>query len=113
MKQLRTILTIIILLAFVALGVLFALQNKQAVPLDLLVFNFAPRSLALWVLLAFALGGLGGLLVSWVYLLRSRAALGATRRQLAHSRTELEQLRAAGKNTATGVDATVEIKAIE
>ncbi len=113
MKQLRTIFTIIILLAFVALGVLFALQNKQAVPLDLLVFSFPPRSLALWILLALAIGGLGGLLVSWAYLLRSRAALGATRRQLAHSRTELEQLRAGEKSVGNSVETSAGLKAIE
>ncbi len=93
MKKLRNILSVIIVLACVALGVLFALQNKQAVPLDLLFFSFAPRSLALWVLGSFVLGGLAGLLVSWVYLLRSRASLASSRRQLARVRVELEQLR--------------------
>jgi len=91
MNQLRRIITVIILLAAVALGVLFALQNKQAVPLDLLVFSFAPRSLALWVLVAFALGGVAGLLISSVYMLRSRAALGSARRQLARARQQLNQ----------------------
>ncbi|MEE4144544.1 MAG: LapA family protein [Halieaceae bacterium] len=95
MKQLRTLFTVLVLLAGIALGVMFALQNKQAVPLDMLVFTFAPRSLALWVLVAFALGGLAGLLVSWFYLLRARAALGSSRRQLARTRAELEQLRGA------------------
>jgi len=93
MKQLRTILTVVILLAGVALGVLFALQNKQPVPLDLLFFTFSPRSLALWLLVAFALGGLAGLLVSSLYMLRSRASLGSTRRDLARARTELERAR--------------------
>ncbi len=97
MKQLRTIFTVLILLAGIALGVMFALQNKQAVPLDMLVFTFAPRSLALWVLASFALGGLAGLLVSWLYLLRARTALGSSKRQLARTRAELEQLR--GANT--------------
>jgi putative membrane protein len=91
MKQLRTVFYILILLAGVGLGVLFALQNKQPVPLDLLVYTLEPRSLALWVLGAFAVGGLAGLLVSSVYMLRSRAALGSSRRQLARTRTELEQ----------------------
>jgi putative membrane protein len=91
MKKLRTILTVIVLVAAVALGVLFALQNTQAVPLDLLFFSFAPRSMALWLLVAFALGGLAGLLVSSFYLLRSRAALGSARRQLARAQSELEQ----------------------
>jgi putative membrane protein len=95
MKQLRTIFTVLILLAGIALGVMFALQNKQAVPLDMLVVTFPPRSLALWILAAFALGGLAGLLISWIYLLRARAALGSSRRQLARTRAELEQLRGA------------------
>jgi len=95
MKQLRTIFTVLILLAGIALGVMFALQNKQAVPLDMLVVTFPPRSLALWILAAFALGGLAGLLISWIYLLRARAALGSSRRQLARTRAELEQLRSA------------------
>jgi putative membrane protein len=95
MNQLRRIITVLILLAAVALGVLFALQNKQAVPLDMLVFSFAPRSVALWVLLAFGLGGLAGLLISTVYMLRSRAALSSARRQLARVRTKLDQAIAA------------------
>ena len=93
MKQLRNIFSVLILLVGLVLGVLFALQNTQAVPLDVLVYTFAPRSLALWILLAFALGGIAGLLVSSIYMLRSRAALGASRRQLARARTELERER--------------------
>jgi putative membrane protein len=96
MKKLRTLFYILILLAGLALGVLFALQNTQTVPLDLLVYTFAPRSVALWVLSAFAVGGLAGLLVSSVYMLRSRAALGSSRRQLARTRTELEQEKGRG-----------------
>ncbi|MCB1700447.1 MAG: LapA family protein [Pseudomonadales bacterium] len=91
MKRLRHIITLIILLAAVALGVLFALQNTQLVPLDLLVYSFEPRSLALWVLSAFALGGVAGLVVSSAYMLQSRAALGSARRQLARARTELDR----------------------
>jgi len=99
MKRIRTLLTVIIVLAGIALGVLFALQNREAVPLDILVFTFSPRSLALWVLVAFALGGVAGLLVSSVYMLRSRAALGASRRRLARARVELDQLRGTGLKT--------------
>ena len=100
MKQLRTLLYILILLAGLALGVLFALQNTQAVPLDLLIYTFSPRSLALWVLSAFALGGIAGLLMSSIYMLRSRAALGSSRRQLARTRTELEQEKGRGSDLA-------------
>lgn len=86
MKILRKLLTLIILLAVIGVAVLFAVQNKMPVPLDMLVYSFAPRSLALWVLLAFVLGGICGLLMSSLVLLRSRASLGSTRRQLAKAR---------------------------
>jgi lipopolysaccharide assembly protein A len=93
MKPIRTILTVLLLLLAIGVGVLFALQNKQPVPLDLLVYSFAPRSLALWMLVAFGLGGVAGMLVSSLIMLRSRAALGSSRRQLARTRAELDQVR--------------------
>ena len=37
MKYIRNILTAIFLLGVIAAGILFALQNQDAVPLDLLV----------------------------------------------------------------------------
>ena len=91
----RTTLLLIVVFAgaAVVLGAMFALQNTQPVPLDLLAIKLPPRSIALWVLLAFGLGGLIGLLVSSAYMLRARAALGSTRRQLAKARTELENER--------------------
>jgi uncharacterized membrane protein YciS (DUF1049 family) len=94
MKFLRKILTILIVLATIGVGVLFALQNKVPVPLDLLVYTFEPRSLALWVLAAFALGGLLGMLISSVIMVRMRASLGSSKRQLAKARTEVDKLRA-------------------
>ncbi len=96
MKLLRKILTILVVLATLAVGVLFALQNKTPVPLDLLVYTFEPKSLALWVLAAFALGGVAGMLISSAILVRQRATIGSTNRQLAKARTEVDKLRTAG-----------------
>lgn len=93
MKFLRRILTLLLVLAAVGVGALFALQNKAPVPLDLLVYTFEPRSLALWLLSALAIGGVLGMLASSAILLRLRASLATTRRQLARSRGELEKLR--------------------
>jgi putative membrane protein len=95
MQQFRRIITVVVVLAAVFVGVLFALQNREPVALDLLVYTFAPRSLALWVLIAFALGGVAGIAVSSAILLRGRAALASCRRQLAKARKELEQQAAA------------------
>ena len=93
MKFLRKIITILIVLATIGVGVLFALQNKVPVPLDLLVYTFEPKSLALWVLAAFALGGLLGMLISSVIMVRMQASLGSSKRQLAKARTEVDKLR--------------------
>jgi uncharacterized membrane protein YciS (DUF1049 family) len=93
MKFLRKIITILIVLATIGVGVLFALQNKVPVPLDLLVYTFEPRTLALWVLAAFALGGLLGMLISSVIMVRMQASLGSSKRQLAKARTEVDKLR--------------------
>jgi len=94
MKFLRNVLTVVIALATITVGVLFALQNKLPVPLDLLVYTFEPRSLALWVLAAFAVGGVLGMLISSVILVRLRASLAMVKRQLARARAEADKLRA-------------------
>ena len=96
MKLLRTLITIVIVLAMVAVGVLFALANDDPVALDMLVYTFAPRSLALWILLAFALGGVAGMLMSSLVMVRLRASAGRLQRQLARALGELEKRRTAG-----------------
>lgn len=96
MKLLRNLLYLALVVAMAAVGVLFALQNEMPVPLDLLVVSFEPRSLALWLLIAFALGGLLGMLMSSALVLRTRTALASANRQLVRSRAELDKLRTAG-----------------
>ena len=96
MKFLHKLLTVVLVLGALTASVLFALQNKQPVPLDVLVYTFQAQSLAVWVLLAFTLGGVTGMAVSSLILLRTRAALIATRRQLGKSRDDLAQKHDAG-----------------
>jgi putative membrane protein len=96
MKLLRNLLTVLIVLATLAVGVVFALQNKVPVPLDLVVYTFGPQSLALWILVAFAFGGLLGMIVSSVILVRTRASLGSCRRQLDRAQAEVSKLRSTG-----------------
>ena len=73
MKRLRKLLTVLTVLVTLVVGVLFALQNTIPVPLDLLVYTFEPQSIALWILVAFALGGLLGMIVSAAILVRTHA----------------------------------------
>ncbi|MFU8762936.1 MAG: lipopolysaccharide assembly protein LapA domain-containing protein [Haliea sp.] len=96
MNVVRKVVYLLVVLAMLALGVLFALQNSQPVGLDMLVHEFAPRSLALWLLAAFALGGVLGMLVSSVITLRLRAGLSLAQRKLDKCKLELDRLRVAG-----------------
>ena len=91
MKLLRNILIVIFLIIMLAIGVLVAVQNTELVPLDLLVYNFAPRSLAFWVLSALLLGGLLGVGASALIMLRLRLALSATKRQLDRARGQARE----------------------
>ncbi|GHD26519.1 lipopolysaccharide assembly protein LapA domain-containing protein [Halioglobus pacificus] len=96
MKAVRTLITTAIVVAMLALGVLFALANDGIVALDVLIYRFESGSLALWVLLALALGGVLGLLASSVMMLRLRARNASLTRKLTRVKTELEKLRTAG-----------------
>ncbi|MFV0278038.1 MAG: lipopolysaccharide assembly protein LapA domain-containing protein [Parahaliea sp.] len=96
MKFIGNLLALLVVLAALAFGVLFSLQNRQPVALDLLVHSFQPHSLALWVLSAFALGGLAGVLASSLAMVKMRAGRAATRRQLQRANTDLDRLRTAG-----------------
>lgn len=82
MQLVRKLVFFLVALAMLALGALFAVQNEAKVPLDLLVVYLSERSVALWVLLAFALGGVVGLLTSLGIILRLRARLMAANRRL-------------------------------
>ena len=88
---LKKLLALLLALAMLALGILFALQNPQAVPLDILVLQLPPQSLALWVLAALALGACLGLLSSSLTLLRMRARLAAARRQATQAQADLKR----------------------
>ncbi len=93
MKAFRKLLTLVVVLATLAVGVLFALQNKAPVPLDLLVYTFNPQSLALWILASLALGGLLGMLASSAIVLRLRTSLASANRKLTKANTALDKLR--------------------
>lgn len=65
----------------VALGGLFTLQNTETVPLDLLVVQLPPQAIAIWILLAMAVGILLGLLSGTLLLIGRSAELRRLRKQ--------------------------------
>jgi putative membrane protein len=91
MKFLRNLLVLVFIAGVAFVGAMFATANDTPVPLDMLIYTFEPKTLSLWVLGAFALGGVLGMLASSVILLRMRASLGSARRQLDKTRDELDK----------------------
>lgn len=70
----------LLLVFFASIG--FSFLNTTPVPLSLGIWNFAPQPVAVWVVAAFALGGILGLLFG--------TGLGRLRK----ARREIRQLRA-------------------
>ncbi|MCR8921632.1 LapA family protein [Dasania sp. GY-MA-18] len=94
MRLLLRLVLLLLLLAVFLIGVLFTLQNDTPVPLDLLILQLDAQWLALWVLLAFALGGLAGMLVGLLGLWRIKRERYSLKRQLQQANKELAKLRA-------------------
>ena len=82
MKFIRNLLTFVLICAVLILGMMFAGQNTATVPLDLLIVYLPERSVALWVVLAFTLGGVIGMLTSVGLVLRLRASLLQANRKM-------------------------------
>lgn len=82
MRLIRRLAMAAILVLVLVLGLLFTLQNSVPVPIDLLVIQLTERPLAVWVLIAFALGGFLGILVSSFAIVRLQSSRARLKRRL-------------------------------
>ena len=81
MRLLSRGLALLTLVAAVAAGGMFALQNTHRVPLDLLFFQLPEQAVAIWILVALALGVLLGLSAGALLSLRRAATIRSLRKQ--------------------------------
>lgn len=93
MRWVKTLLVALVLLAVMAYGVLFSIENSEPVALDLLFAQLPELRLSLWIFFAFALGGIGGLLAGSVSVIRARARHASVSRKLARAEKELDNIR--------------------
>lgn len=99
MRWIQRLLVVAVLVLVLIAGLLFALQNAATVPLDLLVVELSEQPLAVWLYLAFACGGVLGMLVSSVALMRLQAGRVRLKQQLANCEKQLAELRLAAPKT--------------
>ncbi|GKW49462.1 LapA family protein [Halomonas sp. NCCP-2165] len=93
MRWIKGVILAVILILVLLVGILFAVNNQQAVPLNLIWLDLPPASLSVWLLAALTCGVLLGMLaMSGVYL-RLRTRLTRAQRHNQQQRKELDQLR--------------------
>jgi putative membrane protein len=99
-RPLKRWLAYLLLLLVLCFGVLFSVQNTQTAALDLLLIQLPEQRIAFWVLLAFALGGVVGILISAVAMLQLKSRSLLLERKLAKCEKELSHLRTADLRSA-------------
>ena len=93
MRWLKGLIVAIILLAVLLVGILFAVNNQQTVPLNLIWLELPAVSLSVWLLAALVSGVVLGMLVMTGVWLRLRTALSRAQRLNRQQRKELDRLR--------------------
>ncbi|MEQ6889446.1 LapA family protein [Halomonas sp. CS7] len=93
MRWLKGLILAIILLAVLLIGILFAVNNQQTLPLNLIWIELPAVSLSVWLLASLTVGVLLGMIaMSGVYL-RLRTLLTRAQRHNQQQRKELDRLR--------------------
>ncbi|GAB2803757.1 hypothetical protein GCM10027040_35140 [Halomonas shantousis] len=93
MRWLKGVVLAIILIVVLLFGILFAVNNQQSLPLNLIWVELPSASLSLWLLIALACGVLLGMLAMSGLYLRLRALLTRAQRHNQQQRKELDRLR--------------------
>ena len=93
MQLIKRIIAFLVLLVVLAFGMLFSIQNEARAPLDILIAQLPEQKVAFWVLLAFALGGVIGMLISTLTILKLKSDLMLLKRKKDRNDKELDKLR--------------------
>jgi lipopolysaccharide assembly protein A len=93
MRWLKGLILAIILLAVLLVGILFAVNNQQTLPLNLIWLELPAASLSVWLLASLTVGVLLGMLAMIGVYLRLRTRLTRAQRHNQQQRKELDRLR--------------------
>lgn len=90
MRLIGRLLALSLLLLLLAYAVFFALDNTQPVQPSLVFWQLPSLSLGMWLIMAFAVGGLSGLLLGSVAGLRHKGRHWQLQRQLRQQQRKTE-----------------------
>ncbi|MBB5320237.1 LapA family protein [Marinobacter oulmenensis] len=94
MAGLRKILITVLVLVLVLLALVFSMNNQMAVSLNFLLFETPPHGVAVWVIMAFVLGALIGVLMTLLATFRTSVSRRQLKKRLDRAEQALEKSRA-------------------
>lgn len=94
MAGLRKILITVLVLVLVLLALVFSMNNQMAVSLNFLLFETPPHGVAVWVIMAFVLGALIGVLMTLLATFRTSVSRRQLKKRLERAEQALEKSRA-------------------
>lgn len=92
MRAIKLIISILVALLVILLGVLFTIHNTTPVNIDLIWFQLPEASLSLWLVSAFVVGVVVGVIVSGYRNLTLRMRLNSAGRKQRKAETQLQEL---------------------
>ncbi len=99
MAGLQKIFLILLVLVLILLALVFSLNNQIEVPLNFLLFETRPHGIAAWIILAFVLGALTGVLMTMLASVRSSVTRRSLQKRLDRAEQALEKSRAQNDRT--------------
>lgn len=91
MRWLKGLVMAVIVIIVALIGILFAVRNQQAVPLDIIWAKLPAASLALWLLISLVIGVVLGMLAMTGMYIRLRTRLAMARRELKQQQKAADQ----------------------
>lgn len=99
MAGLQKVLLILLVLFLVLVALVFSLNNQMAVSLNFLLFETQPHGVAVWIIMAFVIGTLIGVLITMLATVRTSVSRHNLEKRLARTEQALEKSRAQNDRT--------------
>ncbi|GAA3586560.1 MULTISPECIES: LapA family protein [Marinobacter] len=99
MAGLRRILIVLVVLFLIVVALVFSMNNQTSVSLDFLLFKTPSHGVAVWVLLAFILGTVTGILVTMLATAKHSIARRQLKKRLTRAEQALEDSKAQNSRT--------------
>jgi len=99
MAGLQKILIIVLVLILVLLALVFSLNNQMDVSLNFLLFETQAHGVAVWIIMAFVVGALVGMLLTMLTMFRTSVSRRSLKKRLEHAEKALAKSRAENDRT--------------